>query len=219
MKKYCIRTTLTLLLSMCAFTQSMAVEENEENTATVPANRRVLVIGLDGNIKSNYYDPEMLSEGTGIVKDSLCSVYNEVIENNLAKAAGKEKSKFHFIPVQMGEKDWKELTSNVTIKNDDEHSSSDWSKVNSAELRALMKKTPADYLLVLDTHYLKYQEKPFKTVFHFINYSLYNDKKEKLTQGSSYFTSFAPQSEKEMANSSRKSSQKIVSDIVKTINK
>lgn len=216
MKKNCIKTTLSVLLSLFVCATGWAVEENEENAATAPANRRILVVGLDRNIKSNYYDPEMLSEGTGIVKDSLSSVYNEVIEANLAKAA-KDKSKYFLIPVKGN--DWKDLTSDVVLKGDGEHVSSDWSHINANELRALMQKTSADYLLVLDTHYLKYQEKPFKTVFHFINYSLYNNNKEKLTQGSSYFTSFAPQSEKEMANSSRKSSQKILSDIIKTINK
>lgn len=207
-------------LLMFTFTcAGYAVEENEENAAAVPASRKILVIGLDDNIKSNYYDPEMLADGTGIVKDSLSSVYNEVIENNLRKVARKDKLPFYLIPVSAHSKDWKELTEDVRIKNDEEKSSSDWNGVDSNELQLLMQKTPADYLLVLDTHYLKYQEKPFKTVFHFVNYSLYNNRKEKLTQGSSYFTSFAPQSEKDMVASSRKSSQKILSEIIKTINK
>ena len=81
-----------------------------------------------------------------------------------------------------------------------------------------MRQLGASYLLVIDQHFLKYQEVPFRTMFHFVNYSVYDSNERKLGQGKSYFTSFEPQSAKDMAKSSQKSSKKMVEDISKMIN-
>ncbi len=219
MKNLDLKTVALCAVSLfCCHAGLQAAEENEENEATSAVARRVLVVGMDDNVRSNYYDLVTLSEDSKMNQDSISAIYNNAIETNMRTASQKEKNGLTVIPCVL-KNDWKTLLRQVTIKGEDEKAVSDWSNVKDESLKSLMAQANAGYLLVLDTHYLKYQEKPFRTLFHFVNYSLYNSDKTKLTQGSYYFTSFNPQNEKDLIKSSRKSSQKILSDIAKFIEK
>lgn len=192
-------------------------ETEESNAAKQDRNHKVLVVGMNDNIVSNYFSRDMLAEGTGINEDSVCYVYNKVIENSLSAVAGKTKSPFRFVDSSSEQQTWNNLTRNARLEGEDEKSEADLSTVNKQQLKAMLDKAGAAYLLVLDAHYLKYQETPFKTLFHYVNYSLYDSNKNKLAQGSNHFTSINPQSREQMMKSSRKSSEKIIDMIAKTV--
>lgn len=105
----------------------------------------------------------------------------------------------------------------VSLTGNTEKLASDLASVNDEQLKSLLDKAGAAYLLVLDAHYLRYQELPFKTIFHYVNYSLYDANKNRLAQGSNYFTSINPQNENQMLKSSRKSTAKIVDMVEDTL--
>lgn len=206
---------LALIMSCSAGLSFAANPENDEKvTAKNEAANNVLVVGLDDNVKSNYFSNEMLVEGTGIAKDSVCYIYNKVIENSLAVAANKDKSPYHFVSNNNDQNLWNSISQNARLEGEEENAKADLTAVNKDQLQNLLKKAGANYLLVLDAHYLKYQEEPFKTLFHYVNYSLYDSNKKKLAQGSNYFTSINPQNKTQMMKSSRKVSEKIL-DMVK----
>lgn len=192
-------------------------ETEEDNAAKLDCNHKVLVVGMDDNIVSNYFSRDMLVEGTGINEDSVSYVYNKIIENSLAATAKKTKSPFRFVESAGEQETWDTLSKNVRIEGEEDKSTADLSTVDKQQLKKMLDQAGAAYLLVLDAHYLKYQETPFKTLFHYINYSLYDSNKNKLAQGSNYFTSINPQNEAQMMKSSSKSSEKIIDMIAKAV--
>ncbi len=183
---------------------------NATETAPMP---KILVVAPANNVNSDYYVTDMLTEGTGINRDSVSYVYNNVIANVMQQVANKEN-----IIVLNGCCNAKSsLLKDIDICGKGEDAMVDMSKVDKAELQQEMQRVGASYLLILDQHFLKYQEQPFRTMFHFINYSFYDANEKKLGDGKSYFTSFNPQNAKDMTKSSLKSTKKIMADISKLI--
>lgn len=204
-------------MMLAVFNTASAIEPETDvvNKTASEKSHRVLVIGMDNNVVSNYFTMDMLADGTGIAEDSVCAAYNDVIKSSLTATARKEKSPFSF--VAGGQNAWDDMTRYVRIDGEDDNTVADLSTVSTDKLKTLLDEAGAAYLLVLDAHYMRYQEKPFKTLFHYVNYSLYDAGKNKLAHGSNYFTSINPQNRAQMAKSSRKSAEKIVEMVEKTL--
>jgi len=217
MKKSIVLSLTMLMSAFAGMTEAAALETTEGEAAKSAKEHRVLVVSMDDNIVSNYFTNDMLAEGTGISEDSICHIYNKVIENGLSASARKEKSQYDFVTIAGNQNDWNAIAKYARIDKKEENSVADLTTVNIEQLKSLMDKADASYLLVLDAHYMKYQDKPFKTLFHYVNYSLYDTKKNKLGQGSNYFTSINPQNKAQMMKSSRKSTEKMVEIIEKIL--
>lgn len=207
---------MTMLVSGNLLAGTPELEGNATNNSTPKANR-ILVIGAQDNVKSNYFVADMLAEDTQINPDSVCYIYNKVIENNLSLLAKSKKTNYTFIDGNNIQDTYNDILDDIKTTGEGENQASDLSLVNATQLRGMLDQAGADYLLLLDTHYLKYQEVPFKTIFHYVNYSLYDGNKKKLAQGSNYFTSINPQSEQQMCKSSRKSTAKMLDDVASTL--
>lgn len=185
----------------------------DTNAAETAAMPKVLVVAPANNVNSDYYVTDMLTEDTGINRDSVSYVYNNVIANVMQQVANKE----NIIVLNGCGNAMNSLLKDIDIHGKGEDAMVDMSKVDKSELQHEMQRVGASYLLVLDQHFLKYQEQPFRTMFHFINYSFYDANEKKLGNGKSYFTSFNPQSAKDMTKSSLKSTRKMVAEISKLI--
>lgn len=210
-------TLLTMLFAMV----NVMTAGNPETTESLDANsvkqHRVLVISVKDNVKSNYFDKDILSEDSKIAADSICYIYNKVIGENISAMAKKEKSAYMFVDGNTIKDDCYNFIQQVNLTGEEDKLASDLASVNDEQLKSLLDKAGAAYLLVLDAHYLRYQELPFKTIFHYVNYSLYDANKNRLAQGSNYFTSINPQNEMQMLKSSRKSTAKIVDMVENTL--
>lgn len=210
-------TLLTMLFAMV----NVMTAGNPETTESLDANsvkqHRVLVVSVKDNVKSNYFDKDILSEDSKIAADSICYIYNKVIGENISAVAKKEKSAYMFVDGNTIKDDCHNFIQQVNLTGEEDKLASDLASVNDEQLKSLLDKAGAAYLLVLDAHYLRYQELPFKTIFHYVNYSLYDANKNRLAQGSNYFTSINPQNEMQMLKSSRKSTAKIVDMVENTL--
>lgn len=129
----------------------------------------------------------------------------------------KTKANFTYVDGNAIQGTYHDILEDIKTTGEGENQSSDLTFVNATQLRGMLEQAGADYLLLLDNHYLKYQEEPFKTIFHYVNYSLYDGNKKKLAQGSNYFTSINPQSEQQMLKASRKSTAKMLDDVESTL--
>ena len=211
---------LMMTIGICGTTLAgpPELEGNATSNNSVKPHR-ILVMGMQDNVKSNYFVTDMLAENTHIQEDSVCYIYNKVIEDNLAQMAQKTKSPYTFVYGKDVQDNNQELLENIQTTGEGENQSSDLAFVNSNKLKGMLEQAGADYLLLLDSHYLKYQEEPFKTIFHYVNYSLYDANKKKLGQGSNYFTSINPQTEQQMIKSSKKSTAKMLEDLESKLKK
>lgn len=203
---------LLCLLSMPSV--SFAVKGNNGNDAL--SRSRILVVGLNDNVSSNHFLLSDLAEASATDVDSISHLYNKVIIDNLSRNAQK-KGIGMFAPTSESHTLWGNILRNAVLDGEFEEKTSDLSRVDIEKYRTAMAGEKAEYLLTLDCHYLKYQERPLLTLFHFVNYSLYDVNEKKVASGQCYFTSFAPQNIREMEKSSEKLSRKILDSIVKEL--
>lgn len=203
------------VLAVGSVSASSADEEGAENKANRNAVK-VLVIALPDNVDSNYFPNSMITEETGIPADSIDYTYNQVIVKNII-AANKDK-KYQFITPQKAALINK-LLDEVKLQGEEEEKYADLSQVDNKSYEQLIKDTDSDYILFLNQHYLKWQEKPLRTLFHITSYSLYDKDQKEVTRGNNYFTSMNLENKDNLSKDSRKSSSKITSNIVKRLSK
>src|SRR5690554_2061846 len=208
--KYTFKGVLITILIICSYQLSARkIDDNGMNKSP-----KVLIIGLQDNVSSNYYYDEMISEQTGIQVDSIDWHYNNVISRNLQSAA--KKHSFQVInSAEMLVND--HILSKIEIIGEKEIFSSNIQDIPEEEYKNLMEKLKADYLLIINQHYLKWQEEPMRTVFHMISYSLFDKNKKEIYNGNEYFTSMNLETIKKLENISRRTSSKIANQVQKSI--
>lgn len=184
---------------------------NKENDATI----KVLVVGLD-NVNSNYFPESMITEETGIPEDSISNTYNHIITENIIQA-NKDKN-YDFISSERFKNAYS-LVGNLQVYGEEEESYIDISQINKQNYARLLNETDADYVLFLNQHYLKWQDKPLRTLFHFVSYSLFDKNQHEITKGNNYFTCMNLEKAEKLSKASRKSSLKITTAIIKSIDK
>lgn len=214
MKTTLIKNIILGLAAMTFITTANAEDSNKENK-TKDMQVKVLVVGLD-NVGSNYFPAPMITEETGIPQDSIGDTYNRIITNNIIQA-NKDK-KYTFVSSE-NLPDVNTLVTEVKVNGENEDTYADLSNVNKEEFSKILNEADADYVLFLNKHYLKWQDTPLLTLFHFVSYSLYDRNQHEVTKGNNYFTCMNLEKGAKLSKASRKSSSKIASEVIKSINK
>lgn len=205
---------IILGLSVLGLSLSANAEDYVNENSNV-STKKVLVIGLD-NVNSNYFPQSMITEETGIPTDSISYTYNKIITNNIIQS-NKDKDYTFVSPVVSSEIN--EIIDDIQLKGEEEERYIDLSSIDNNEYHRLIDATNADYVLFLNQHYLKWQEKPLRTLFHFVSYSLYDKNQKEITKGNNYFTCMNLEKADKLSKASRKSSSKIASTVIKSIKK
>lgn len=201
-------------MMLCVST-SWAKPKNADGKKAAPAAVKVMVVGLPHNVSSNYYPISMISEETGIPTDSVVATYNNAIAQNIV-ANNKDASVEFFIPTDHAEMQM--VTDKIALKGDNaEQKMADLSEVAPQDFDRLLAQNDADYVLFLNQHYLKWQEKPMQTVFHITSYSLFDRDRQEVAHGNNNFTSINLESKDKLQKDARKSSSKIASAVVKNL--
>lgn len=176
--------------------------------------KQVLIVGLHDNVKSNYFYNGLIAEETGMQADNIDREYNRIIAENIATAVKEGGCKFVLATESVENA---ELLNEIKVNGEYEACYADLSAVSVEELQAELNNAGADYLLVLNQHYLKWQEQPLRTLFHIVSYTLFDKNKKEVCRGNNYFTCMNLESQDKVRKSSRKSSSKIASSIIKTL--
>ena len=157
--------------------------------------KQILIVGLHDNVKSNYF-------------------YNTIIAENIAASVKNGDCKF--IPANATQVTGQVLNE-IKVNGESEDCYSDLSAVPTEELQKVLDNADADYLLVLNQHYLKWQDQPLRTLFHIVSYTLFDKDKNEVYRGNNFFTCMNLENPDKLRKSSRKSSSKIASTIIKTL--
>lgn len=208
----------SIVLGLFVMASVVAVKAEEAGKGASGKNNavvKVLVVGLD-NVNSNYFPESMITEETGIPEDSIGETYNRIITDNIIQA-NKDKGVAFISSENISDAD--QLLGNVVVNGENEESYADVEQIDHKNYQQLMDEAQADYVLFLNQHYLKWQEKPLRTLFHFVSYSLYDKNQQEVTKGNNYFTCMNLEKADRLTKASRKSSSKIASAIVKSIDK
>lgn len=206
---------IILGMAALAFTTTAFAEDSNKENKTNDMTVKVLVVGLD-NVGSNYFPAPMITEETGIPQDSIGDTYNRIITDNIIQT--NKDRKYAFVS-SANLPDVNALIDEVEVKGEDEDTYADLSHVNKAEYDKVLNEADADYVLFLNNHYLKWQDTPLRTLFHFVSYSLYDRNQNEVTKGNNYFTCMNLEKAAKLSKASRKSSSKIASEVIKSIDK
>lgn len=215
MKTTFVKNVILGLFAMASVTAVQADEAGKEVAKESSPAVKVLVVGLD-HVSSNYFPESMITEETGIPEDSIGETYNRIITDNIIQA-NKDKDVTFVSSENFANAD--ELVGEVKMNGENEESYADVEQIDHKNYKQLMDEANADYVLFLNQHYLKWQEKPLRTLFHFVSYSLYDKNQQEVTKGNNYFTCMNLEKADKLSKASRKSSSKIASTIIKSIDK
>lgn len=211
--KRSFRFRLLNLLFLCGLCVNTSFAEKlSEGDGVQP--KQVLIVGLKDNVRSNYFYKGMIAEETGMQADSVDFIYNQIIAENIA---GNTKSKAYKFVLANEDSIPADFFEEVKINENEEECSSDLSSVPMEEMREIMSETDADYLLVLNQHYLKWQEQPLRTLFHIVSYSLFDKDKNEIISDNNFFTSMNLEEPNKIRKISKKSSVKIASNVIKAL--
>lgn len=208
---YLFQRVCCLILLMTTILTAYADGKGAKNESSV--SNSIVVTGVRDNVQSNYFDNVLLSENTDICADSVCYFYNQIIEDNL-----NDLSRQYIFKDVDDNPEWKNIIDKIRLDKIDKGSVSDLSGLNQNEFSNALMRAGARCMLVIDSHYLDYREKPMPMMYHYVNYSLYDRNGKKIGSGQTYFPAYEPQTKKELAKSSRKSTKKMLAQIDKTLN-
>ena len=202
--KRSFRFRLLNLLFLCGLcVNTLSAEKLSEGENIQP--RQVLIVGLKDNVRSNYFYKGMIAEETGMQADSVDFIYNQIIAENIA---GNTKSKAYKFVLANEDSIPADFFEEVKINENEEECASDLSSVPLDD---------ADYLLVLNQHYLKWQDQPLRTLFHIVSYSLFDKDKKEIITGNNFFTCMNLEEPNKIRKMSKKSSVKIASNVIKAL--
>lgn len=213
MKKLFGIKSFTVLFTLAVMTIAGNAKAGERENNNYHA-KQILIVGLHNNVKSNYFYNGMIAEETGMKADSIDQTYNNIIAENIASAIKNSDCKF--IPAQANQVSGQVLNE-IKVNGESEDCYSDLSGVSTDELQKVLDKADADYLLVLNQHYLKWQDQPLRTLFHIVSYTLFDKDKKEICRGNNFFTCMNLEKPDKLKKSSKKSSSKIASSIIKTL--
>lgn len=210
-----MKNTRILLAFLIVIQTPILSWSKKNNEASGHKETQVLIVGLNDNVKSNYYYNDLITEETGIVADSIDQQYNHIIAENIASSSSKSLCKFI---AGSDNPDYGALVDKIDVSGEGEQCSSSLSRITEDELQKVLESADATYLLVLNQHYLKWQQQPMRTLFHIVSYTLYDKNKNKVVTGNQYFTCMNLQKPEKLVQLSRKSSSKIASSVTKSLN-
>jgi hypothetical protein len=205
----CRLMLLTTLSCVFIITSQAATGEGNNN---LPA-KNVLMLGLPDNVRSNYFSKITINEKMCVKENMADKEYNAIImENIMASANGVCK----FIPAcaETSDSDW---VSKIRVEGEADKCYSDVSMVPSDEYRNVLDMAEAEYLLVLNQHYLKWQEKPMITLFHIVSYTLFDKDQNEVYRGNGYFSSMNLETPDKLRKISSRTSSRIASTITNQI--
>lgn len=220
MKTISLKRMAAALMAAACIGCPVWASDKDDKASTDKADRhsvKVLVIGLPDNVDSNYFPNSMITEETGMPVDSIDHIYNQVITQNII--AANKNTGYRFLecdtPAEV-----EGLMDGVEWQGESEEEQyANLSRVDKESYNHLMEDEDADYILLLNRHYLKWQEKPLRTLFHITTYSLYDKNKNEVARGNNYFTSMELEGKDKLSKDSRKSSSKIASNVIKCLSK
>ena len=209
MKNVFLCRLILLTTLSCVFVIASQAKEKGNNNLSA---KNVLMLGLTDNVKSNYFPKRMITNETGIKEDMICREYNAIIMENIM-ASTSSNGACMFIPASSAY-NWVNL---IRVEGEGDESYSDVSSVPIDEYREALDMAGAEYLLVVNQHYLKWQEKPMRTLFHIVSYTLFDKDQNEVYRGNSYFTCMNLETPDKLRKTSSKTSSRIASTITNQI--
>ncbi|MCC8152828.1 MAG: hypothetical protein LIP01_00590, partial [Tannerellaceae bacterium] len=148
---------------------------------------RIAFLGVPmHNLRSNYFTNDLLAEKMDAPEDAIDEVFSKNFFTLLEKACTRTNK---MEAVYCCCEDAQSILKTVDFIEEGDGIKSDFSTVPAESIDALLEKTMADYIVLIDQYYVKKEGYPYNNISHIISYSVYDENRTIVSQGRHHFTS------------------------------
>ena len=138
------------------------------NNRTTGQTRNILVVGFANNVLSDFFPKVSLAENINVAPDQ----FDAMLHRKLVSGFGSLPNGTHnFIVVEDYVKTL-QIRQMLHLKGEKPELHTDPSSSGTQALKQIMQQYQADYLLVFRQYHFKWQDEPFNSLFHILNYSV-----------------------------------------------
>lgn len=178
-----------------------------KNLAEIKGLYNTVILPLNDNVKSNYFGKATIEEESGIPAQEIDSIYNNIIINMISNQFSSNIIRTDNSSLIDS------LVNEIEITGEDENVFSNLNKISIERYKSFMSSYNADYVIIINRHYLKWQDTPLRTLFHIISYSVFDSSKTEISRGSQFFTSMDLLDEQQLKKKCKKTTGKIASNV------
>jgi hypothetical protein len=147
----------------------------------------ILVIGFGNNITSNYFPMVDVAEKLEVPFSEYDSLLNQKF-NNEFNDLNFRRARFATVT---NYQEVAKLRKLLYLTGDFAHDAHSLHQIPNQELLEMIQSYGADFIVVYDKYHLKWQEDPFKTLFHILDYMVYDNNLREITRGQEHFNTFS----------------------------
>ena len=134
-----------------------------KNLAEIKGLYNTVILPLNDNVKSNYFGKATIEEESGIPAQEIDSIYNNIIINMISNQFSSNIIRTDNSSLIDS------LVNEIEITGEDENVFSNLNKISIERYKSFMSSYNADYVIIINRHYLKWQDTPLRTLFHIID--------------------------------------------------
>ena len=152
----------------------------------VNASNNCLFVGFGKKYDSNYYLKSMISNEIGMEVNQLDSLLSNLF---LSTFLADENTQQNYV-CPNNDPEFEKMIEKIRYLGEKEKIYPDLSQVNTEVYQSILQHYNLNYMIVFSQYYMKRQENPFPTLFHIVNYTLYNQSKEEIFKGQEFSNSY-----------------------------
>ncbi len=179
--------TVMLALSFFLFAYLQAFANEYRKNGSQKPDITILVIGFGDNVASNYFPKVEIAEKLKVSLEEIDSLLNQKL-NNQVQALEIRRISFITKPTN---KEIKYLRGHIHFHGEPGQISATINDKYKDFFINLLAEHKADYLLVYNEYFLRWQEVPFNTLFHIFSYTLFDQSLQEVSKGQDHFNTFS----------------------------
>jgi len=174
------------LLVLFFLSLSTSVEANKR-TGSVKPDITILVIGFGDNVASNFFPKVEIAEKLNIPLHEFDSILNQKLNKQVQAIDIRQ---LNFI-TRESIKEINHLRGHIHFHGESGQIAAIIIDRYKEFFKNLLNEHKADYLLVYNEYYLRWQELPFNTLFHIFSYTLFDQSLSEISNGQDHFNTFS----------------------------
>jgi hypothetical protein len=192
-----------------------AAKNRKQDSTSTESGVVVLVVGFGDNVNSNYFPRVDMAVKMGVAQDKIDSLLNHKLWEGFAGVNLKNISFINPSDYSMISK----TRNYFQFTGDPGDIRPELISSFETQIQELLEIYNADYLLLYNQYYLRWQEEPVRTLFHIFNYTIFNRKMQAVSKGQEHFNTFSLVNSDEMKKLMQRMVKKNTQNVSRLISK
>jgi hypothetical protein len=174
----------------------------------------ILVIGFGEKVNSNFYPKVMIADKMGVTVEAMDTLFDNLFIEKLVSQPSNRFNKV--IPVYSS--DLIKFKGLIKYNGQLDEIYPDIDNIPFETYKQMLESNNSDYVIIFSQYYLKKLEQPFPTLFHIVNYCVFDSSKKEVIKGMLHTNSFELGNMKDMEEMIQKNIKKNLLSLEKSIN-